>query len=236
MSNKVLTFLSATLLVASLAIITVPRTAFIEKFSPQATAYPHEAVEQFDERARTAIVDNEVVEIPPSVRQTYLAVKPPSQQNVLAAFDGQKRIEVDLTNQRIYAYEGNNRVMDFLISSGKWGRTPVGAFNIWVKLRSTKMEGGSKELGTYYYLPNVPFTMFFANDEIPKWRGFGIHGTYWHNNFGHPMSHGCINMKTEEVEQLYYWAQPELEGKSSIYASEDNPGTPVIIYGEAPWE
>jgi hypothetical protein len=98
------------------------------------------------------------------------------------------------------------------------------------------MEGGSQELGTYYYLPNVPFTMFFANDEIPKWRGYGIHGTYWHNNFGHPMSHGCINMKTEEVEQLFYWALPDLRGKTSIYASEDNPGTPIVIYGEAPNE
>jgi len=78
--------------------------------------------------------------------------------------------------------------------------------------------------------------MFFSNDEVPSWRGFGIHGTYWHDNFGHPMSHGCINMKTEEVEQIYYWANPELGEKQSIHASANNPGTKIIIYGEAPNE
>lgn len=96
------------------------------------------------------------------------------------------------------------------------------------------MSGGSTALGTYYYLPNVPYTMFFANDEIPNWRGFGIHGTYWHDNFGHPMSHGCINMRTEEAALLYYWAQPDLEGKPSVWASEENPGTEIVIFGTAP--
>ncbi|MCR4263224.1 MAG: L,D-transpeptidase [Candidatus Roizmanbacteria bacterium] len=235
MKNKLITGLTFALFIASISVFLFPDISLVQRFSPQATAYPHEAVERFDEEASLAIVDNKPVQIPPSVKQAYLAVKPSSQSDVLAAFDGLKRIEVDLTNQRLYAYEGNNRVMDFLVSTGKWGKTPTGVFNIWIKLRSTKMEGGSKELGTYYYLPNVPFTMFFANDEIPRWRGFGIHGTYWHSNFGHPMSHGCVNMKTEEVERLYYWALPDLQGKSSINASDENPGTPVIIYGEAPW-
>jgi hypothetical protein len=96
------------------------------------------------------------------------------------------------------------------------------------------MEGGSKLLGTYYNLPNVPYTMFFSNDDVLKSSGFGIHGTYWHNNFGHPMSHGCINMKTEEAEQLYEWATPKLNGEQSITATPDNPGTRVIIYGQTP--
>lgn len=155
--------------------------------------------------------------------------------SVLGTSTAAKRIEIDLSQQRLYAFEGDRKVYDFLISSGKWGRTPTGTFSIWIKLRYTRMTGGKKELNTYYDLPNVPYTMFFANAEIPTWRGFGIHGTYWHNNFGHPMSHGCINMKTEEVAQLYYWADPVLpEGKQSIRVTADNPGTPVIIYGTAP--
>ena len=236
MKNQTVFGLLMVLFIASIGVLLIPHMDFMMIFSPQATAYPDEAVESFDKEATSAIVDNKPIQIPSSVQQAYIAARPPTKNNVLAAFDGQKRIEVDLTNQRLYAYEGTNRVMDFLISSGKWGRTPTGVFNIWIKLRSTKMEGGSKELGTYYYLPNVPYVMYFFNDEIPKWRGYGIHGTYWHNNFGHPMSHGCINMKTEEVEQLYFWALPDLQGKSSINASDDNPGTPVIIYGEAPLE
>lgn len=154
--------------------------------------------------------------------------------NVLGNTSDNKRIEVDLTNQRLYAFEGDQKVYDFLISSGKWGRTPTGTFKIWIKLRYTKMSGGSKKLGTYYYLPNVPYTMFFANEQVPAYRGFGIHGTYWHNNFGHPMSHGCINMKTEEAEKIFYWANPTLGDKPSIRATENNPGTDVIIYGTAP--
>lgn len=148
-----------------------------------------------------------------------------------------KRIEVDLSTQRLYAYEGDQLIYNFLISSGKWGRTPTGTFTIWTKLRYTKMSGGSKENNTYYYLPNVPYVMFFSNSEIAASRGFSLHGTYWHNNFGHPMSHGCINMKTEEVALLYDWAHPVIpEGKKSTPATKDNPGTTVIIYGEAPKE
>jgi lipoprotein-anchoring transpeptidase ErfK/SrfK len=153
---------------------------------------------------------------------------------VLGTTDASKRIEVDLTNQRVYAYEGDKKVFDFLVSTGKWGRTPTGVFKIWGKFRYAKMEGGKKELNTYYYLPNVPFVMFFSNDEIAASRGFSIHGTYWHSNFGTPMSHGCINMKTEEVEQLYYWAHPDLGDKKSGRATEEDQGTEVIIYGVAP--
>lgn len=159
---------------------------------------------------------------------------PLADRKVLGDSDAPKRIEVDLAEQRVYAFEGDTKVYDFLISSGKWGRTPTGTFRIWGKFRATKMEGGNKERNTYYYLPNVPYVMFFSNDEVPASRGFSLHGTYWHSNFGTPMSHGCINMKTEEAEQLYYWANPDLGDKKTIRASEENPGTEVIIYGTAP--
>lgn len=147
-----------------------------------------------------------------------------------------KRIEVDLTNQRVYAYETNIKVYDFTISTGKWGRTPTGEFTIWVKVKSQLMSGGSKKFLTYYYLPNVPLVMFFYNSQIPKMRGFSFHGTYWHDNFGTPMSHGCVNMRTEEAKILYDWATPiVINDKTwSTLAKEENPGTKVIIYGEAP--
>ena len=68
----------------------------------------------------------------------------------------EKRIEVDLTNQKVYAYEGNTKVFEFIVSTGKWGRTPTGEFTIWAKVKSQLMQGGNKAIGTYYYLPNVP--------------------------------------------------------------------------------
>lgn len=146
-----------------------------------------------------------------------------------------KHIYVDLTNQRLYAYEGNKLIYNFLVSTGKWGRTPTGDFKIWVKLRYTRMSGGNQALGTYYNLPNVPYVMFYYNNEVPKGQGFSIHGAYWHNNFGHPMSHGCVNMKIEEVEKLYYWADPETNGNTT-YPTDENPSTPITVYGEAPNE
>ncbi len=148
----------------------------------------------------------------------------------------EKRIEVDLTRQKVYAFEGGGKVYEFIVSTGKWGRTPTGEFKIWAKVKSQLMSGGSKDLHTYYYLPNVPWVMFFYNDQVAKMRGFSFHGTYWHDNFGHPMSHGCINMKTEEAKMLYDWATPVVTNDKawSTLVSDDNPGTKVIIYGEAP--
>ncbi len=169
-----------------------------------------------------------VVSSPVAAKQKHTAV--------LGSTTGEKRIEVDLTNQRLFAYEGDQKIYEFLISSGKWGKTPTGTFHIWSKFRYKHMSGGNKELRTYYNLPNVPFTMFFANDEVPAARGFGIHGTYWHNNFGHPMSHGCINMKTEEAELIYNWADPATGDQNYTKATDENPGTEVVIYGEAPVE
>lgn len=120
------------------------------------------------------------------------------EENVLG-WDDERWIEVVLSEQRIYAWEGDRLVYNFLVSTGKWAPTPVGDFRVWIKLASTKMSGGSKELGTYYYLPNVPCTMYF-------YKGYGIHGAYWHNNFGQPMSHGCVNMRPVDSCVLFNWA------------------------------
>lgn len=146
-----------------------------------------------------------------------------------------KHIYIDLTNQKLYAMEDGQKIFEFLISSGKWGRTPTGEFTTWVKLRATRMTGGNKSIGTFYDLPNVPYTMYFYNSEVPKSRGYGIHGAYWHNNFGHPMSHGCINMRIEDSKTLYDWANPP-STRYTTYVDKDNPGTPITIYGDAPWE
>lgn len=122
-----------------------------------------------------------------------------------SATTGEKHIYVNLANQTLYAYEGKDLYMQVLISSGKWGRTPTGDFTIWTKLRSTRMSGGRGS--DYYNLPNVPFVMFFSNASVPATAGFSFHGTYWHNNFGYPMSHGCINMRITDAEKLYNWAE-----------------------------
>lgn len=112
---------------------------------------------------------------------------------------GEKWVEIDLSEQRLYMRESQTQAGSFLISSGKWAPTPTGEWRIWTKLRYARMQGGSKALGTYYNLPNVPYTMYYN-------QGYGIHGAYWHNNFGNPMSHGCINMRPEEAGIVFRWA------------------------------
>ncbi len=149
---------------------------------------------------------------------------------VLGSSSAERWIEIDLSEQKIKAWEGSTLYLESLVSSGlPWYPTPVGEFRVWAKVRATKMEGGT---GKYYYnLPNVPFVMFFSNDKVPGWRGYGLHGTYWHNDFGRVHSHGCVNLPTKVAEKLYYWTTPSLpEGKSWVFADEGNPGTKIIIH------
>jgi lipoprotein-anchoring transpeptidase ErfK/SrfK len=105
-----------------------------------------------------------------------------------------KWIEVDLSQQRLYAHEYDQVVFTTRISSGIAGhRTPIGRFRIWAKVRRQTMSGPG------YNLPNVQWVMYFAGENA-------IHGTYWHHNFGRPMSHGCINATNSAAKWLYNWA------------------------------
>jgi lipoprotein-anchoring transpeptidase ErfK/SrfK len=103
-------------------------------------------------------------------------------------------IEVDLSDQMVYAYEGKTIVNSFLVSTGVSPyKTITGSFHIYDKVLSGNMWGPG------YYLPDVPYIMYFQ-------KGYALHGTYWHNNFGTPMSHGCVNLSIPDAEWLYYWA------------------------------
>lgn len=157
------------------------------------------------------------------------------QKRVLGDTTETKHIVVDLSTQQLTAYQGKAVVMAFPVSTGKWNRTPTGDFRIWVKLRYTRMSGGNPADGTYYNLYNVPYTMFYYNADVPKERGFSLHGAYWHNNFGHPMSHGCVNLRPEDAGKLFEWADPVSDEKIT-YATSEQPGTLVTVLGESPDE
>jgi lipoprotein-anchoring transpeptidase ErfK/SrfK len=130
--------------------------------------------------------------IPPTVTATStLAIgsEPP-----LVGALGSKRIELDLSEQRLTAYEGETELLTALVSTGVARYpTPPGEYTIIRKVRSQVMSGPG------YYLPNVEWVSYFH-------AGYAIHGTYWHNNFGQPMSHGCINMTNEDAKWIYHWA------------------------------
>jgi len=113
-----------------------------------------------------------------------------------------KWIEVVLADQRLNAWEDGRIVMTTPISSGVHAHPTVkGTFKIYAKYVRTRMTGPG------YDLPNVPYVMYFSGS-------YGLHGTYWHNNFGRPMSHGCVNLPTSTAAWLYQWAPT---------------GTPVVI-------
>jgi lipoprotein-anchoring transpeptidase ErfK/SrfK len=103
-------------------------------------------------------------------------------------------VDVDLSAQRLRAYQGDQLLQKFLVSTGmKLTPTVTGQYHVYVKYRHADMYGPG------YYLPAVPFVMYFYKD-------YGLHGTYWHHNFGTPMSHGCVNLRTEDAAWLYRWA------------------------------
>jgi lipoprotein-anchoring transpeptidase ErfK/SrfK len=131
----------------------------------------------------------------------------------------EKWIEVDLSEQVVTAWEGNVPVMSFLTSTGLPDTPTVqGEYHIYWKLESTLMSGPG------YYLPDVPYTMYFYN-------GYGLHGAYWHNNFGQPMSHGCVNLSNENSKSLFEWADPVIPpGQTQVVSSADNPGTLVLVH------
>jgi lipoprotein-anchoring transpeptidase ErfK/SrfK len=107
-------------------------------------------------------------------------------------------IDVNLTQQRLVAYEGDTPVFDTLVSSGTWNHpTVTGQFRVWLRFTSQTMDG--RRLGYNYYLENVPYVMYFYQD-------YALHGTFWHNNFGTPMSHGCVNLPTPAAEWIFNWS------------------------------
>jgi lipoprotein-anchoring transpeptidase ErfK/SrfK len=115
---------------------------------------------------------------------------------------GQRWIEIRLRSQRLFAWEGDRRVLAVIISSGRAGmETPTGVFAVQSKHRVARMQGAN------YDVPDVPHVLYYSGN-------YGIHGTYWHSNFGTPMSHGCINVATDHAKTIFNWASV---------------GTPVVV-------
>ena len=140
------------------------------------------------------IAQAQIVVDTPTSEYTAPTVAPYVAPQVAGGNGGERWIDVNLSQQRTYAYEGDTLVNSFVVSTGTW-QTPTvtGKFKIWIKVRSQAMSGPG------YYLPDVPFVMYFYKD-------YGLHGTYWHNNFGTPMSHGCVNLTIPDSEWLYNFA------------------------------
>lgn len=139
--------------------------------------------------------------------------------------EAERWIRVDLTAQTVTAYEGLNPLRSFLVSTGVPGyNTVTGEFRVRMKVSEQVMSGGEPDTPDYYYLPEVKWVMYFYEE-------FALHGSYWHDNFGTPMSHGCVNMTNADAKWLFDFAGPVWDGQRVWYkSSEENPGSRVIVH------
>ncbi|MGB3200703.1 MAG: L,D-transpeptidase [Nodosilinea sp.] len=114
----------------------------------------------------------------------------------------QRWFQIDLSSQRLTAWDGNTAVYTVIVSTGKAATpTVTGVFEIQSMHRTARMRGAD------YDIPDVPWTMYY-------YRGYAIHGAYWHHNFGTPVSHGCVNVAVDHAQWFFNWA---------------NVGTPVVV-------
>ena len=113
-----------------------------------------------------------------------------------------KRIVIDLSEEILYAYDGDTMFMKQSISTGlEFTPTPRGTFRVFKKTPSRYMQGPIPDISDQYYdLPGVPWNLYFTAE------GAVIHGAYWHDRFGEPWSHGCVNLPPQKAKELYQWA------------------------------
>ncbi|MFN5594705.1 MAG: L,D-transpeptidase [Aphanizomenon sp.] len=119
--------------------------------------------------------------------------KTPNTVQILKKSD-QRWIQIDLSQQKLIAWKGNKPVYAVRISSGKKATsTRTGTFKIQTKLKKTRMKGRG------YDIADVPHTMYYQGS-------YAIHGAYWHNKFGTPVSHGCVNLSPRHAKWVFNWA------------------------------
>lgn len=147
-----------------------------------------------------------------------------------------KWIEVNLSAQYLIAYEGDRPVYATLISSGRAYHpddpeanflTPTGLFRIRAKHLAATMDGDTAADGPYS-IDDVPWVMYFQ-------LAYALHGAFWHNAFGYPRSHGCVNLSPRDAQWVFNWSDPQLpDGWHGVYPTESEPGTWIYIHGETP--
>jgi len=149
--------------------------------------------------------------------------------------EGERWIDVDLSKQSLIAYEGDRPVFVTLISSGKKFRsgdaehfeTPTGDFRVSAKHVTDTMDGDSASDGPYS-IDDVPYVMYFRG-------AYAIHSAFWHNGFGYPRSHGCVNVSPRDARWLFGWTSPNVPHSwHGAYPYGENLGTRIFVHGETP--
>jgi hypothetical protein len=138
----------------------------------------------------------------------------------------EKWIDVNLKRQTLVAFEGSTPVFVTLFSSGRnEHETPPGSFRIRAKHIAATMDGDADTATDGpYSIEDVPYIEYFNG-------GYALHGAFWHGEFGHVKSHGCVNLAPWDAKAVFGWTDPQLpEGWHAVFASKDRPGTRVIVH------
>jgi len=138
-------------------------------------------------------------------------------------------IDVDIESQVLSAYVGDRPVFATLVSTGRGSdgsvlATPRGVQRLWVKLRASNMDNLDDESAAENYaIQAVPWVMYFDH-------GYGLHGTFWHRQFGSKHSHGCVNLTPLDAERLFGWTSPKLPaGWTAALPTNYEPGTLIRV-------
>ncbi len=148
------------------------------------------------------------------LRRATLAPPPPGTD------DDERWFDIDLDEQVLVAYEGARPVYATLVSTGKRKhRTPTAIARVVSKLEHAAMTSERES----YSVADVPWTMYYDGD-------YALHTAYWHDGFGAPRSHGCINLAPHDARLLYHWSSPDVPpGWQAVYAGPDSPGSLVRV-------
>ena len=158
------------------------------------------------------------------VSRVEIAKKMPGWAN-----DGEKWVDINITRQVLVAYEGTKPVYATLVSTGEAGlddpattkATKRGIFRIHTKYVTATMD--SRAVGEEFELRDVPYVQYFTE-------GYALHAAYWHDVFGQPKSHGCINMAPEDARRLFFWTGPEVPAGWHGASAGTNGKTGTVVF------
>ncbi len=147
---------------------------------------------------------------------------------------GAKRIDVDLTKQIATAYEDDKPVFSARVATGatfriggelRSYRTIPGSHRIFMKIPGQRMTGGVGDTDRYN-LPGVSWVSYFTGS------GIAFHGAYWHNDYGNPRSHGCVNMLPEDAKWVFRWTMPNVNAAQNGFsrAAKYTDGTLIHVF------
>jgi lipoprotein-anchoring transpeptidase ErfK/SrfK len=158
----------------------------------------------------------------PYVLATSLRYLSPAALAPISPERADKKIVVDVVKQEVTCFEGETPIFSTRTATGFGSnRTPRGEYEVLRKSHTSYMIGGVGD--DYYNLPGVSFPTYFTRSAI------AVHGTYWHNDYGRPRSHGCVNVLNDAAQFVFRWSSPAVPYDQHQIMVKRGEGTKVVV-------